>query len=380
MPRGYQKTHEDFLREVKEKRGNEYTILGVYKKASELIRIRHDNCDYEWDVQPRVFLKSKRCPNCYGKIKKTTILFKEEIKDLVGDEYEVLGEYQNSKTHLLIKHNRCGREYYIRPNDFISLGARCSFCAGNIRKSHEDYVREIDSIYGSEYSVIGQYISNSNKIKIRHNKCEYEWSPRADGFLQRKATCPECTKQRRRLNKLKTHQEFKREIADIYGDEYTLLSEYQGSRVKITVRHKKCNHIFDLNPDSLLVGSVCIKCNSSKGEQLIMNYLESKNIEYEKEYTFDDCIYKGKLRFDFAVFKENKIVTLIEFDGIQHMKPVEHFGGEESFRKRQIKDRIKDEYCILNELLLIRISYKDFNKNPKNIERILNKKLLPLMK
>lgn len=134
-----------------------------------------------------------------------------------------------------------------------------------------------------------------------------------------------------------------------------------------------------MNPDSLLGGAVCIKCNSSKGEQLIMNYLESKKVEYKKEYTFDDCIYKGKLRFDFAVFKENKIISLIEFDGIQHMKPVKHFGGEDSFRKRQIKDRIKDEYCISNKLLLIRISYKEFNKNPKNIVRILNEKLLPLM-
>jgi hypothetical protein len=33
------------------------------------------------------------------------------------------------------------------------------------------------------------------------------------------------------------------------------------------------------------------------------------------------------------------------------------FGGEEEFKKVQIKDKIKTEYCINNNIKLIRISY-----------------------
>ena len=44
----------------------------------------------------------------------------------------------------------------------------------------------------------------------------------------------------------------------------------------------------------------------SKGEKAIANFLNAYHILFKQEYTFDDLIDKGKLRFDFAIFnKEN---------------------------------------------------------------------------
>jgi hypothetical protein len=50
---------------------------------------------------------------------------------------------------------------------------------------------------------------------------------------------------------------------------------------------------------------------------------------------------------------------IIEYDGIQHYEPVELFGGIDEFEKTKIKDKIKNEYCLKNNILLYRISYKD---------------------
>jgi hypothetical protein len=58
----------------------------------------------------------------------------------------------------------------------------------------------------------------------------------------------------------------------------------------------------------------------------------------------------------------------IEYDGIQHFEPIEKWGGIERFNKQLINDNIKNEYCVKNNINLLRISYKDIN----NIEIIIN--------
>ena len=51
----------------------------------------------------------------------------------------------------------------------------------------------------------------------------------------------------------------------------------------------------------------------------------------------------------FQMITDNKEILskisnlLIEFDGIQHFKPVKLFGGEKEFEKTKIKDEIKRE-------------------------------------
>lgn len=106
----------------------------------------------------------------------------------------------------------------------------------------------------------------------------------------------------------------------------------------------------------------CPACNESKGEKLIREWLESKELFFIREYSFPELIGigGGALRFDYAVFDEhNKLICLIEYDG----------DGHENIK---IHDQLKNEYCLKNNLFLIRISYKDFDQ----IEDIMKNKLL----
>jgi hypothetical protein len=58
---------------------------------------------------------------------------------------------------------------------------------------------------------------------------------------------------------------------------------------------------------------------------------------------------------------------LIEFDGKQHFKVVEHWNGEEGLEDRIERDVIKDNWCLANGKFLLRASYKDIN----NLEEII---------
>ena len=112
----------------------------------------------------------------------------------------------------------------------------------------------------------------------------------------------------------------------------------------------------------------CPKCSSSKGENLIDEYLSNKEIEYVRQKTFDGCMNKGLLKFDFYIPKLN---LAIEYDGEQHFKPVEQFGGKEAFVLVRENDEIKNRFCRENNINLLRISYKNIKKISKILEEFL---------
>ena len=90
---------------------------------------------------------------------------------------------------------------------------------------------------------------------------------------------------------------------------------------------------------------------------MIKIILEKYNIEFIQQYSFDDCKYKNKLKFDFAVIKDGKVFYLIEYDGKQHFEPIEFFGGIKSFIETLKRDKIKNEYCENNNIPLLRLKY-----------------------
>lgn len=111
------------------------------------------------------------------------------------------------------------------------------------------------------------------------------------------------------------------------------------------------------------------KSNMSHGEVLISNFLDENKIKYKYNKSLKDCISSSKLRFDFYLTEYN---ICIEFDGIQHFFPCEMFGGEEELQKLKIRDSIKNEWCSVNGIKLIRFNYK---QKKDEIESLLRNEL-----
>lgn len=121
-----------------------------------------------------------------------------------------------------------------------------------------------------------------------------------------------------------------------------------------------CGNFFEEIPAKVLNGHhiSCGCMNRSSGEETIQYILEKYKYKYSREYTFEDCRYIGKLRFDFAVFNEiNELLALIEYDGKQHFVSSPFFGGDEALKELQIRDAIKNEYCHTNNIPLFRFPY-----------------------
>ena len=100
----------------------------------------------------------------------------------------------------------------------------------------------------------------------------------------------------------------------------------------------------------------CKNSSVSIGESVVQTILESLGIKYQKEKTFENCLYKRRLRFDFYLPDYN---CCIEYDGIQHFQPTNF--SHDNFEERTKKDCIKEEYCRENGIKLIRIPYTDLD-------------------
>lgn len=116
----------------------------------------------------------------------------------------------------------------------------------------------------------------------------------------------------------------------------------------------KCGSIKSIRGISLRNGMTkSCGCIKSIGEELIASLLTKNNIIFEKEYSFNDLIYKNKLRFDFAIFNTDGTLShLIEYDGIQHFEQT----GWEDVKTIQFRDNLKNQYCLDNNIKLIRIN------------------------
>ena len=115
----------------------------------------------------------------------------------------------------------------------------------------------------------------------------------------------------------------------------------------------------------------CPICNASSGEQLIISWLNSngyKNAFYF-QYFFEDCKDKSPLPFDFYVPEKN---VLIEYQGEQHYKQIDHVGGRKEFLLRKHHDWLKRRYAIKNNLKLLAIPYWSNKEISKILEEELN--------
>jgi hypothetical protein len=113
----------------------------------------------------------------------------------------------------------------------------------------------------------------------------------------------------------------------------------------------------------------CPICSESIGESEIRNLLTNNKIKFVKWKRFSDCKDKKPLPFDFYLLDYN---TCIEFNGEQHYRPIEWFGGIDGFKKQEKRDKIKMEYCKNNNIPLIIIKYDE-----NILKKLIEFKIIP---
>lgn len=272
-------------------------------------------------------------------------------------------EYKSNKDKITITCKMHGNFEQLPFNHL--RGYRCPGCFGKIKYDNTSFIVKCNGIHNNKYDYSKvNYVNNKAKIIII---CPVhgEFSQKACHHLAGKE-CIHCAALARGKERSYDSEEFKTKASIKHNCFYNYEKvEYIRSFNKVRIICP--NHgEFQQLPANHLLGQGCPKCSSSSGETLISSYLTEMGILFEAEKRFDDCKNKKPLPFDFYIESMN---VCIEYDGEQHFRVVEYFGGERGYEKRKINDSIKSEYCRNNNITLIRIRYDE------NIISILDDKL-----
>ena len=354
----YRPTNNEFINKCIEVHGNKYDYsLTKYINNSTKIKIICEDHG-EFEQTPNNHLRGQNCPFCTGN-KMTTEYFIKKAKEIHNDKYdysETVFMKSDEKINIICPTH--GKFEQLPTSHLQGFG--CSKCSNKYRITSDEFIKNAIKIHGDKYNYnLTEYKNKNIKIKIicpTHGV--FEQSP--INHLNKKRGCLKC------IGRDKTNETFIEFSRKIHGDKYNYdLIDYVKSSINVKIICKE-HGVFEQKPNHHLNGQGCPICNSSKGEMRIKILLEKNNIMYERQKSFKDCIDKKPLQFDFYL---NNINTIIEYDGIQHFKPIGFFGGENSFNDLKRKDKIKTEYCKNRNINLIRISLYD------NIDLCINKVL-----
>ena len=217
------------------------------------------------------------------------------------------------------------------------------------------FIEKAKKIHGDTYDYSRvEYVNNCTNVKIVCNSHgPFEQLPK--NHLAGKG-CPKCARKNRRHNRF----DFIKKAREVHGKKYTYQKvSYKNNQTGVIITCREHGD-FEQLPKHHLVGKGCPSCNStSTGESMIAVFLDEQKLNYQQEYPIVKNPDTGHyLRADFYIESMNMV---IEFDGPQHFKPIEYFGGEEHHQQCVYRDKIKNNHCKKEGIHLIRIPY--FKKN-----------------
>lgn len=338
---GKSKTHEEYVAELLEKRGDEFEVIENYETNAKKIMHRCRKCSYEWTVRPINLLRGQGCPGCRNKSlskerKKTKEQYVAEVLKVHGDNIKVLGTYNGARNTTDHQCNTCKNIWSAAPTNILK-GRGCPKCVGK-DKTQDEYIKEVFEVHGDSVQVIGMYKAAHKKIEHQCNECGHIWETMPTGILRGRG-CPICGGKMKR-----THERYVSEVFEVHGDKVEVIGTYVNAKTKITHRCKAYGHQWDAVPLNVVnKGSACAKCKESTGEKLVTEILELHNVLFDTQVSFGDMGFKKytRLRPDFVLYSNEKPTLVIEYNGIQHYRPVDIFDGEEGFKATVKRDNIK---------------------------------------
>ena len=297
-------------------------------------------------------------------LSKNSKIFIEKANKKHNNYYDYsLVDYVGAKTPIKIICYEHG-VFEQNPNTHLN-GHGCPICGETSRiktstKSLSLWIKQSHLKHKGAYGYSNvNYVNNHTKVEIICSQ-HGPFMQVPTNHLNMGQGCPKCKGEGMSIRNTLTTEDFILKSTLIHGDLYDYsLVNYTDSLSKVKILCSK-HGLFKQSPSNHIHSRQgCPKCLSSKGEVILENYLLANNISYISQKRFDGCRYKRTLPFDFYLPDYNSV---IEFQGEQHYKVVERFGSKDGFRLVQERDKIKREFCYINNISYIEINKQNLNE------------------
>lgn len=296
--------------------------------------------------------------------RKTTEEFIEQAKAIHGDKYDYSKlEYKGCKVKVCIICPEHG-EFWQTPDNHVNNKQGCPKCANNIKLTTQEFIEKARKIHGDkyDYSKVNYINNHTNIIIICSIHGEFDQLPlnhlKGEG-------CYKCGRKITDDSKRLTKEEILNNAFKTHGNkyDYSLLDfskKVSEKNIIICPKHGK----FEQTLANHFRGCGCPKCNESKGEKFITNWLSAKNINFISQYKINIDTKINQSGYAFIDFYLPDYNIFIEYNGKQHYTIVNKFGGELQYQRQIKRDQFIRDYCNSNNIRLLEIKY-DENINDK---------------
>ena len=304
----------------KDSLGEDYKLVGGINnvnKSSDDVTLVHSPCGTKFSVRATNLsqgYKPNRCPECRLNKRKSSAQYKEEVRSLVGNSFDVLSGYSNRESRIGFRHNDCGNVFVREARRFLE-NPICVPCnaKSESEKRRLDRLSEIVEKFSANFKIEYHTDGEVPRVMATHRKCGVSIERSLSGF---DGICAHCSAEDR----------YKNNVMSRLGSDYSFIRFTHRPELSlpyqrgVELKHLECGHVYETSYSKILEGSKCPNCVYSRGEKAVADVLDSLSIEYTREHSFE---YLGRKRFDFFIPSLN---IAIEYDGEQHYKSIDAWG------------------------------------------------------
>lgn len=308
--------------------------------------------------------------------------FLQRLKDNNVIDYIPLEEYKGAHEKIKWHCNIHDVDFYGTPNTMWGGQTSCRLCDIEKKslakmKTNVDFLNEAKIVH-PDFEVLTEYIGCNEKIWFRCPE-GHEFDSIPYDFLTSKG-CPICMNVRA-LPGFNTIWDVHPELNQYIHKDYIEFAKNTtigcpGSK-KIKFICPNCNNEIEITVETYIKNGIsCPICRDSLSypnkmlRGILFTYKDILD-DIQFEYKIN---YKGRIFFYDGSFYYNNKHYLVEMDGGFHTLDRTFFNGRHILEKSQERDKLKNEYTIENDIILIRINCP--NSSLEEIkEEVYNSKL-----
>lgn len=210
-------------------------------------------CGHTIECSPKFIKEQKNrdCPTCVEEkspTKKRNVFktqseknqyFQNTLNEL-NKPYTLISDYIGGSKSIEAIHNLCGKANYTLANKLLKASYKCPYCedATSLKKSTIITSKEKKDIYekelGYKYEILSYFTSITQKVNVKHLKCETEFPITLRTLLnsKNKEICPHCKSQ------LKL-EEYLHKLEEKFKGSFALKNpeDFKDSTSKLTFKH-----------------------------------------------------------------------------------------------------------------------------------------------
>jgi hypothetical protein len=327
----------------------------VSLKGYKLIRIEQKKSQKILHIQ---------CTRCKYNISTHWQGFENKKLDCKGCKYINIENDVLEKGYILTKLEHVGR--------VITIYIQCGFCSKTYIKVWQDFARNPCicecQITENHVKEMKQYIESCNYqiLKIGnydgvrtmfYTVCpnNHNYDVRYTSFYHGKNRCAKC---KFIHNGDRCRKSIEKVIKRVNNNGFELLTKtYQNNSQELKIQCKQCKNIQFSTLRLIKKGVNCRKCENkgSLGEKKIRKFLNKYDIRFNEQ----EKLLEMSQRFDFYL---NEAQIYVEFQGKQHYRPIQFFGGISKFTYQINLDINKIEWILNNKKIMLYFYEKEYKE------------------